>query len=200
MAEGTHAAPGAGADAADEEAPVLPGAPIGDPAAVAAYTRAVAAAIAAGLGMPPPTAPLPRRPAPTDATALSREAMLAGPLPRVAAGGPPFPAPPPPPPNHYGAWPNPALAAALVAARAATAEGRARVHEAALAWECERDATDALARQIVEAEQLLVLHALPDVGATSSGSTGPSMSHTAVIWHDPANPLVTQLHYQAGGV
>ena len=24
--------------------------------------------------------------------------------------------------------------------------------------------------------------------------------HTAIIWHDPANPLVAQLHYQAGGV
>jgi hypothetical protein len=23
--------------------------------------------------------------------------------------------------------------------------------------------------------------------------------HTAILWHDPADPLVTQLHYQAGG-
>ena len=26
------------------------------------------------------------------------------------------------------------------------------------------------------------------------------MSPAAVLWHDPADPLVTQLHYQAGGV
>ena len=26
------------------------------------------------------------------------------------------------------------------------------------------------------------------------------MSHTVVLWHDPADPLVTQLHYPAGGV
>ena len=63
----------------------------------------------------------------------------------------------------------------------------------------ERDAADALAHQITEAEQL-IHPASNDAEATSSGSTGHRVSHTAVIWHDLANPLVTQLHYQAGGV
>ena len=44
----------------------------------------------------------------------------------------------------------------LASARAAAAEGQTRVRAAALAWERERDAADALARQIAEAEQLLV--------------------------------------------
>ena len=73
------------------------------------------------------------------------------------------------------------LATALVAARAAGAEGRARVCAAALAWERERDAADALARQIAEAEQLLGVPASPDTGTTPSGSAGPRASHTAVI-------------------
>jgi hypothetical protein len=71
---------------------------------------------------------------------------------------------------------------------------------AALAWERERDAADALARQIADVDQRLVLPAYHDVGATSSGSTGHRTSTTAVIWHDPADPLMAQLHYQAGGV
>jgi len=66
--------------------------------------------------------------------------------------------------------------------------------------ERERDAADALARQIAEAEQLLVLPTSYDTAATSSGSTGHRASHTTVIWHDPADPHVAQLHYQAGGV
>jgi hypothetical protein len=74
------------------------------------------------------------------------------------------------------------------------------VRAAALAWERERDAADALARQITEAEQRLILPAYHDLGATSSGSTGHRASTTAVIWHDPADPLVAQLHYQAGGI
>jgi hypothetical protein len=89
--------------------------------------------------------------------------------------------------------PDSTLIAALVTARVAAAEGRARAREAALAWEHERDAADALALQIAEAEQFLGLLASPDVGTTSSGSA-------AVIWHDPADPLVAQLHYQVGGV
>jgi hypothetical protein len=100
----------------------------------------------------------------------------------------------------HGARPDSALAAALVSARAAAAEGQARVRAAALAWERERDAADALARQIAEAEQLLVPPTYHDIGATSSGSTGHRTSTTAVIWHDPTDPLVAQLHYQAGGV
>ena len=111
-----------------------------------------------------------------------------------------FPAPPPPSASHiHAAGPNSDLAAALVTARAAAKEGLVRVHEATIAWERERDAANALARQIAEAEQLLVLPASPEVGA-SSGSADPRLAHTAVLWHDPADPLVTQLHYQAGGV
>jgi hypothetical protein len=67
------------------------------------------------------------------------------------------------------------------------------VRTATLAWE--RDAVDALTRQIAEAEQLLASPAGPDVGATSSASPGRCVSHTAVLWHDPADPLVAQLHY-----
>ena len=85
-----------------------------------------------------------------------------------------FPAPPPPP---APAGPN----SALVAARAAAKEGLVRVREAAIAWECEQDAADALARQIADAEQLLGLPTSPEVGATSSGSAGPRVAHTAVI-------------------
>ena len=72
------------------------------------------------------------------------------------------------------------------------------MREAALAWVRERDAADALAHQSAEAEHLLGLPASPDVGATSSGSAGPNVSHTTVIWHDPTNPLVAQLQYKAG--
>jgi hypothetical protein len=67
-------------------------------------------------------------------------------------------------------------------------------------WERERDTADALAHQIAEAEQLLVSPASRDVGAISSASPGRCESRTAVLWHDPADPLVTQLHYQARGV
>ncbi|XP_066344097.1 uncharacterized protein [Miscanthus floridulus] len=113
-----------------------------------------------------------------------------------------FPAPPPLPPSAplQTAGASSALAAALVAARAAAADSQARVRAAALALERERDAADALARQIAEAEQLLVLPTSYDTAATSSGSTGHRASHTTVIWHDPADPHVAQLHYQAGGV
>jgi hypothetical protein len=74
------------------------------------------------------------------------------------------------------------------------------VHAAALVWEREHNTVDALARQITEAEQLLASPASQDAAATSSDSSGRRVSHTAVLWHDPADPLVTQLHYQARGV
>ena len=74
------------------------------------------------------------------------------------------------------------------------------MHEAAHTWERKRDAADALARQIAKAEQFLSLPASTDVRATSSGTAGPRVSHTAVLWHDPADLFVAQLHYQAGGV
>jgi hypothetical protein len=62
---------------------------------------------------------------------------------------------------------------------------------AALTWEREQDVADALARQITEAKQRLILPAYHDLGATSSGSTGHRASTTTVIWHDPADPLMT---------
>jgi hypothetical protein len=68
-----------------------------------------------------------------------------------------------------------------------------------VAWERERDAADALAHQIADAEHLLTHHTHHDIDASTS-STGHRASATAVLWHDPADPLVAQLHYQAGGV
>ena len=194
----------AGADAvADAPAPATGlhigladalGAP--DATTTAAYARGAAAVIAAGLGMPPDAAALPRALL-TATGALPRgpaPGLAAGPsaaaLPASAGGTAPFSAPPPPPMTHR---PDSTLLAALVIARAAAAEGRARMCEAAVAWERKRDTADALARQITEAEQFLSLPASLDVRTTSSGSA-------AVIWHDPANPLVAQLHYQARGV
>ena len=103
--------------------------------------------------------------------------------------------------------PASALTNALAAAQAEYAAGQARLREAALAWERERDAADALAKQIANTEQLLAFPAAPDGGATSFGSAGAvvgaghrTSSTTAVPWHDPADPLMAQLHYQAGGV
>jgi hypothetical protein len=39
-------------------------------------------------------------------------------------------------------------------------------------------------------EQRLIPPAYHDLGATSSSSTGHRASTAAVIWHDPADPLV----------
>jgi hypothetical protein len=64
------------------------------------------------------------------------------------------------------------------------------VRAATLAWERERDATDALACQIVEAKQRLGLPAYHDLEATSSCSMGHRASTATVIWHDPADPLM----------
>jgi hypothetical protein len=69
-----------------------------------------------------------------------------------------------------------------------------------LAWQRERDAAATLDRQIAEVEQLLAQSSGAQPGATSSGSSGHRTSTTVVLRHDPADPLVTQLHYQAGGV
>jgi hypothetical protein len=124
-----------------------------------------AAAMAAGLGMP------------WDAT-VANDILLR--VPGAGAGPSVFPGSPPA--SHlHAVGPDSALAAAIVAARAAAAEGRARVRAAALAWERERDAADALDHQIAEAEQLLVLPTSLDVGSTSFGSTGHRVSHTMVI-------------------
>jgi hypothetical protein len=79
-------------------------------------------------------------------------------------------------------------------------------------WEREREATDAIAAQIAAAKQLLASPAAHDGGATSSDTAGvvcgvPAVpvvgaghrttSTTMVPWHDP---LVAQLHLQAGSV
>ena len=109
---------------------------------------------------------------------------------------------PAPPPSLTAAGPDSALDTALVAARAEYVAGQARLREAALA--SERDAADALAKQIVEAEQLLTSPASHDGEAISSGlaGTGAVAGHpsstTTVLWHDPADALVAQLHYQTG--
>jgi hypothetical protein len=80
-----------------------------------------------------------------------------------------------------------------------SAESQAWVRAVALTWERERDTAEALARQIADAEQCLTLPVFHDGAATSSGSTGHRASTAAVIGHDLADPLVAQLHYQAGG-
>jgi hypothetical protein len=80
-------------------------------------------------------------------------------------------------------------------------------------WESEREAVDAIAAQIAAAEQLLTSPAAHDGGATSSATMGgvydvptaPTVGtgpHTipTVLWHDLADPLVAQLHLQAGSV
>jgi uncharacterized membrane protein YgcG len=85
--------------------------------------------------------------------------------------------------------------------------------EAALVWEREREAADAIAAQIAAAKQLLASPATHDGGVTSSDTvggmygvptapgvgTGPRTIPT-ILWHDPADPLVAQLHLQAGSV
>ena len=87
----------------------------------------------------------------------------------AGAGINPFPTPPPPP--RTSVRPNSALATALVAAQAEYVVGQARLREAALAWEHERDATDALAKQNVDAEQLLTSPASLDaVGMVQTAS------------------------------
>jgi uncharacterized membrane protein YgcG len=87
------------------------------------------------------------------------------------------------------------------------------LREAALAWEREREAADAIAAQIAAAEQHLASPAAHDGGATSTNTmggvygvptvptvgTGPR-TIPAMLWHDPADPLVAQLHLQAGSV
>ncbi|XP_066360927.1 uncharacterized protein [Miscanthus floridulus] len=184
VAAGVGAGAGTGAGAGG---PAAAGAGAGGPAAAGADTGSLptaAAAAAAGAG----------------AGAGSHAAAAGGAGETLEPFFFPAPPPLPPPAPLQTAGANSALAAALVAARAAAADSQARVRAAALALERERDAADALARQIAEAEQLLVLPTSYDTAATSSGSTGHRASRTTVIWHDPADPHVAQLHYQAGGV
>jgi hypothetical protein len=74
---------------------------------------------------------------------------------------------PPPPVAHQGN-----TVAALTAARAEHAARQARLREAALMWQREREAADAIAAQIAAAEQLLASPAAHDGGATSSDTVG----------------------------
>jgi hypothetical protein len=172
-----------------------------------------------GQGPPPPVGPSPLR-------ALLRPLWLwrmcfprGLPVRRTLPANPPVagrrldPHPvvdqPPPPPVAQQGY----TVAALTAARAEHAARQARLREAALVWEREREATDAIAAQIATAEQLLASPAAHDGGATSSDTvggvygvptaptvgTGPRTIPT-VIWHDPADSLVAQLHLQAGSV
>jgi hypothetical protein len=117
--------------------------------------------------------------APTAASAASALAAGADVVPAGTAGledpnpPPPIPPslvvdpPPPPPVTHQGY-----TIAALTAARAEHAARQARLREAALAWEREREAADAIAAQIVAAEQHLASPAAHDGGATSSDTMG----------------------------
>jgi hypothetical protein len=115
-----------------------------------------------------------------------------------AAGSFTFPVPPPV--THFAPRSDSALAAALASARTAAAAGQERLQAADRAWQREQDAAATLARQIVEAEALLAQASSAPPGATSSGSTGHPTTSTVVTRHDPADPFVAQLHYQAGGV
>jgi hypothetical protein len=88
-----------------------------------------------------------------------------------------------------------------------------RLREVALVWEREREAADAIAAQIATAELLLASPTTHDGGATSSATvgsvygvptapivkTGPRTIPT-MLWHDPTDPLMAQLHLQAGSV
>jgi hypothetical protein len=117
--------------------------------------------------------------------------------------------PPPPPPIAHQGY----TITALAAARAEHAARQARMREAALVWEREREAADAIAAHIATAEQLLALPADHDGGATSSdtvgGVYGVPLAPTVgtgprtipmMLWHDPTDPLVAQLHLQGGSV
>jgi hypothetical protein len=165
------------------------------------------------------------RPAWGVGTLASALAVVAGEAPAGVEGQedlpPPIPPPPvvDPPPIVDLPPPTPVpqqeyTVATLAAARTEHAARQARLREAALMWEREREATDAIAAQIAAAEQLLASPAAHDGGATSHatgvmhgipavpavGAGHRTTSATMVPWHDPADPLVAQLHLQARGV
>jgi transposase InsO family protein len=160
----------------------------------------------------------------TAAGTASALAAVANVLPAGVAGpeDPPPPIPPslvvdpqhvvdqpPPPPVDHSTY----TVVALTAARAEHATRQARLRELALVWEREHEAADAIAAQIVVAEQLLASPVAHDGGTTCSDTMGgvygvptaPTIGtgpHTipTVLWHDPADPLVAQLHLQDGSV
>jgi hypothetical protein len=154
----------------------------GSAMALAAVTDVVPAGVASTADPPPPNPP----------------SLIVDPPPVVDQ--------PPPPVAHQGH-----TVAALTAARAEHAVRQARLRETTLVWEREREAADAIAAQIAAAEQLLASPVAHDGGATSSDTvggvygvptappvgTGPRTIPT-VLWHDPTDLLVGQLHLQAG--
>jgi uncharacterized membrane protein YgcG len=190
-------------------------------ASPAPSARPPAAAAASVLGPAWGAGPRAAAGAFTAARAASALTAVAGAVPVGVAGPedppPPIPPPlvvdphpvvdqPPPPPVSHQVY----TVAALTAARAEHAARQARLREAALVWEREREAADAIAAQIAAAEQLLASPAAPDGGTTSSDTVGgmygvPTVgteprTTTTVLWHDPADPLVAQLHLQARSV
>ena len=72
---------------------------------------------------------------------------------------------------------------------------------AALTWQRERATADALALQVAEAERYLRISSGqpvdPEHGASSSNQAPPAGSGAR---YDPTDPMVAQLHLQAGGV
>jgi hypothetical protein len=75
---------------------------------------------------------------------------------------------PPPPPVAHPTY----TVAALAAARAEHATRHACLRELTLVWEREREAADAIAAQIITAEQLLASPAAHDGGTTCSDTVG----------------------------
>jgi uncharacterized membrane protein YgcG len=73
-------------------------------------------------------------------------------------------------------------------------------------WERKHEAADAIAAQIAAAEQLLASPAAHDGGVTSSATMGGATVGTVprtippMLWHDPTDPLVAQLHLKAGSI
>jgi hypothetical protein len=94
---------------------------------------------------------------------------------------------------------NSALAAALETAKAEAAAAEERVRVVALAWEHERATSDALARQVAEAERFL--HASTGERVASSQQS-PSTAPLLGAGHPGGtdDPMVAYLHLQAAGV
>ena len=94
-----------------------------------------------------------------------------------------------------------ALAAALLAAKSEASAAQERLRVAALDWERERAAADASALRVAEAEHFLRASSgrpvVPEPGASSSHQAPPAGSAAR---YDPTDPMVAQLHLQAGGV
>ena len=117
-------------------------------ASIASTLTAVATAVPAGvadLEDPPPPIP-----------------------PSLVVDPPPIVDQPPPPLVAHQGY----TVAALAAARAEHVVRQTRLRDAALVWEREREAADAIAAQIAATEQLLASPVAHDGGATSSAPVG----------------------------